>query len=189
MKWSDVGGVLAHLAPTLAAAAGGPLAGSAVTALENVLKVIPKPTASLDSRQDALAQTIGLATPETLLAIKTADADFQVQMAQLGFADAEAIAKLVTDDRANARDRQIKIRDKTPAWLAFIITFGFFTLIGFVCIRPVPPTSAGEVNIMIGSLGTAWIGIVTYYFGSSAGSDRKTDIIAASPAVAVHTIP
>jgi hypothetical protein len=176
MKWNEVGRVIGKLAPMIASAVGGPLAGSAVTTMEAAFGL--KPEGALDARQDQIAKTLALASPEMLLALKTADRDFQVKMTELGFADAEALAKLESDDRMNARGREIALRDFTPRALAIGVTAGFFGLLLFMCLRQVPAASKDILNIMIGSLGAAWVTIVSYYFGSSSESSKKTDLLA-----------
>jgi hypothetical protein len=180
MKWNQVGSVIAKLAPTVAAALGGPLAGSAISVVESTLGLAPKGNTS--AGQDAIATAMGSATQEQLLALHNADHDFAAKMAALGFADAESIASLADADRANARAREISVKDRTPAVLAIGVTLGFFCLLAFMCFHPVPKESKDMLNIMIGSLGAAWVSIVGYYFGSSNGSERKTEIIAGSPA-------
>jgi hypothetical protein len=176
VKWTDALSVLSKVAPSLAAAAGGPLAGSAVSALESVLGL--HPDGDLSKRQDAVTAAFAGATPETLLAMKKADQDFQSRMTELGFADAQALAKLGNDDRDSARKRELAVRDWTPSALAAIVTIGFFGILGYMCVQEVPRESKDMLNIMLGSLGAAWIAIVSYYFGSSSESSRKTDLLA-----------
>ncbi len=89
---------------------------------------------------------------------------------------------LIFKDMADARNREVVIStsDKAPLInkitlpvLAAFITFGFFGLLAYMCKWEVPPSNKDIINIMIGSLGTAWIGVVSYYFGSSSGSKDK----------------
>lgn len=179
MKWSDILPALAQLAPTIAAAAGGPLAGTAVNAIEGALG-LNKSSGDLSQRQNDIAAAISGATPDQLLALKKADNDFQTQMTELGFKDAEAIKALEVQDRDSARKREVDTKDWTPRALAGGVTLGFFSVLLYMMVHDVPATTKDVLNIMLGSLGTAWVSIIAYYFGSSSGSDRKTELMAKS---------
>jgi hypothetical protein len=126
----------------------------------------------------AIAEAVSGATPDQLLQLKQADNAFAEQMQQIGFAHADELEKIAADDRANARARQVAVRDLTPTVLAFGVTIGFFATLWFVFGHGVAAEARDMANIMVGTLGTAWVGVITYYFGSSAGSDRKTEILA-----------
>jgi len=161
------------IAPTLGTALVGPLGGMAGLALAKVLGV-PDESAHDDT---ALAAAVQGATPDQLLALKKADNDFKLQMQELGFKDLEALEAIAAGDRASARDRETKVGDWTPRLLAGGVTLGFFGLLSFMLRREVPAGSTDVLNVMVGSLGTAWISIISYYFGSSASSARKTEIM------------
>ena len=164
--------IVSSVAPTIGTALGGPLGGVAGLALAKVLGV-PESGPNDDS---ALAAAVQGATPDQLLALKKADQDFAIKMQELGFKDLEALEAIAAGDRASARDREIKTGDWTPRALAIGITLGFFGLLVFLLKKEPPAGSRDILNIMLGSLGSAWIGVVSYYFGSSAGSARKTEL-------------
>jgi len=107
-----------------------------------------------------------------MVALKQAELDVQTKLAQLGFQDAEELASLADQDTANARARQIALRDRMPAFLASGVTLGFFGTL-YLLSRGVNPQAHDVMLTMVGALGTAWISVVGYYFGSSAGSARK----------------
>jgi hypothetical protein len=154
------------VAPSIASAVGGPLAGMATKAISEAL--LGKP----DGSEEELLQAAARATPEQLLALKKAENDFAVQMRELDI-DLERIA---SEDRDSARNREIKTKDLTPKLLAASVTVGYFGVLFYMLTHGLPTTGGSEAMlVMLGTLGTAWGGIMAYYFGSSAGSKAKDE--------------
>lgn len=154
------------VAPSIASAVSGPLAGMATKAISEALLGRP------DASEAELVQAAAKATPEQLLALKKAEQEFEVQMRELDI-DLERIANA---DRDSARNREIKTKDLTPKILAGFITAGYFGVLFYMLRNGLPQHGGSEAMlVMLGTLGTAWGGVVAYYFGSSAGSKEKTD--------------
>lgn len=168
MDWQ---GIVATVAPWIGTALGGPFGGMAVSAIGDALGIS-------GATQDNIKKALSGATPEQMLALKEADQQFQVLMAKMGYEHIEALEKVAGDDRNSARGREMAIRDKTPMILAYGVTVGFFGVLLMIMFHAVPDDSRDVMNIMLGALGSAWTAIMAYYFGSSASSNRKTELIA-----------
>jgi hypothetical protein len=159
------GGILATIAPTVASAMGGPLAGMATTALIGALGLTP------EASKDDVFKAIASATPDQLLKLKEIEQQFLIDMKKLEI----DVAKLNVDNTKDARAREVATRDWTPRILAGLIISLYigvqFYLLGYVL-------DDKQINIVMRSLGTldAAVGLVLgYYFGSSVGSANKTD--------------
>jgi hypothetical protein len=163
------GPLLGQVAPTIATALGGPLAGVAVKTLSNAL------FGHEDATEQQISDAMASATPDQLAAIKKIDADFKVQMKSLDI-DLERIA---AGDRDSARQMQTATKDWTPKALAFIITFGFFGALIYILVFGIPKSGTEVILMMLGSLSTSWTGVTQFYYGSSAGSKQKTDALTA----------
>jgi len=167
MDLSKIGGLLAQVAPTVATALGGPLAGLAVKTLSEALLGHP------DANESDVSAALMNATPEQLQKLKETDATFKLKMKELDI-DLERIA---SGDRDSARNMQMHTNDWIPRAMAIMVTFGFFGILTWLLTKGVPPTGSETLIYMLGALGTAWTGIVQFYFGSSAGSKAKTDAL------------
>jgi hypothetical protein len=176
MDWKDILGVVNKLAPTIAAGLGGPLAGGAVAALQKVFGLTEGGTT--DDAQSALVAAISGATPDQLLAIKKADQDYAIRMQELGFKNIESLEALATTDRDSARKREVEVKDRTPKILAYAITVGYFAVLAALMLGAVDESSKDILYIMLGTLGTAWVGVINYYFGSTSGSLDKSKLLA-----------
>ena len=162
------GPLLGQVAPTLATALGGPLAGMAVKTLSEAL------LGRVDGTAQDVSDALASASPEQLSAIKQIDADFKVRMKELDI-DLERIS---AGDRDSARQMQAQTQDWIPRVLALIITIGFFGILTYMLLNGMPQSGTEALLMMLGALGTAWTGVVNFYYGSSAGSKAKTDAMA-----------
>ena len=158
--WLDT---VEKLAPTLASALGSPVAGMAVSALESALGM------SGDDVQKTIESN--KLTADQVAAIQLAEINLKAKAQELGL----DFAKLGNDDRASARDMQKAVKSWVPSFLAITVTVGFFGILVGLMIGKID--QAAEVDIMLGSLGTAWTGIVAFYFGSSASSQSKDQML------------
>ena len=163
----DFGPLIGSVAPTIATALGGPVAGMAVKALSGAL--FGHENGTEEDIQVALANPTG----EQLATLKKIDADFKVQMKSLDI-DLERIA---AGDRASARDMQKETKDWIPRALAIGVTVGFFSIMIYMLIYGLPTSGNEAILLLLGALQTAWGGIIAFYFGSSSGSQKKDTMI------------
>lgn len=163
----NISGFVSKILPFIGAAASGNIPALASLAMQAVAQATGKSV----TKTDDIAAAVAGATPEQLVALKQAENDFAVKMQAMGFQNAEDVAKIDADDRTSARQREMTLKDRIPAILAIGITLGFFGLLATMIFVPMPAQSEKIIDIMVGSLGTAWISVVSYYFGSSAAHD------------------
>jgi len=70
---------------------------------------------------------------------------------------------------------QKETKSYVPPALAALVTIGFFGILLGLMLGYAKQSN--ELLVMLGSLGTAWTGIIAFYFGSSSGSQAKDQLI------------
>jgi hypothetical protein len=165
MNSDDWKRVLASVAPALATALGGPIAGSATAVIANEL--LGKDKAS----ESELATAVLGASPERLARLKQLSYEYEQRMAEL---DVD-VYKISVDDKKSARRMASEV-GMWPQWiLSAIFIIGYFVALGFVL------TEMGEIDEKVQVLAATLLGLFTreiptimqFWFGSSHGSKRK----------------
>ena len=87
------------------------------------------------------------------------------------------LERISAGDRDSARKREVLTGDFTPKVLAAAITIGFFGILFWMFIHGVPKNGNEALLLMLGALQTAFTGVIAYYFGSSAGSKAKNELL------------
>lgn len=154
---------LKTIAPTIATALGGPLAGLAIEAVSKAIGIDPKDVQATISD--------GKLSADQIMLLKQAEVQMAARAQEMGL----DFAKLNVEDRKSAREMQAETRSYIPAILAVTVTVGFFGILVGMMTETFKTSDA--LMLMLGSLGTAWTGIIAFYFGSSAGSQAKDDLL------------
>lgn len=157
---------LAKIVPTVASCLGGPLAGMAA---EFVAKHLGLDSSDVESVNKVLQDQ--KLTADQIAALQQAELELKARAAEMKL----DFAKLVAEDKKDARAMQVATKSWIPAILALAVTVGFFGILTMLLLGYAEKSDA--LMLMLGSLGTAWTGIVTFYFGSSAGAEDKDQMI------------
>jgi zinc D-Ala-D-Ala carboxypeptidase len=154
---------LGQIAPTIATALGGPLAGMATELIGKTLGISSdEVTKAINSNKLTADQVAGLQQAELALKAKAQEMSLDFET-------------LATQDKKSAREMQMSVKSMIPPILAIGITIGFFGIMLGMMSGQVQSSEA--LMIMLGSLGTAWTGVISFYFGSSASSQAKDQLI------------
>ncbi len=151
------------IAPTIATVVGGPFGTMAYGLIAHELGVSPE--------EAKTTIEAGKLTAEQIASVQLAEVQIKAKAQELNL----DFAKLTVDDRKSARDMQSKNNSFIPGAMAIVVTLGFFGILIGLMTETFKTSEA--LMLMLGSLGTAWTGIIAFYFGSSAGSQAKDDLL------------
>jgi len=159
----DLSPVFKTICPTIVSALAGPLGGMAIEAISSKLGISP------EEAQKTLEN--GKLNGDQVAALQQAELALKAKAQEMNL----DFAQLENQDRDSARKMQIANQSWIPPVMAIIVTIGFFGILFALMSGRV--TKGDEVMIMLGSLGTAWTGIISFYFGSSASSQKKDELL------------
>lgn len=177
----DLKFALTTIAPTLATMLGGPLAGTAVAALEGCFGL----NAGAGEQGVSEAIAAGKMTPEVAAQMRARDQEhaeklraLDIDLAKLNADHEAAMAATDASDRDSARKREISVRGLTTPALAWTVVgasvaLGIAAITGFVT-KDV--SQQALVGTVVGYVFSEAKQVLAYYFGSSWGSDRKTEL-------------
>ena len=160
---ADWKGIVGTVAPAIATALGGPLAGLGVSALAGALDL------GEGASEEDVARVLAHPTPEQLLALKRAEMDFTARLKELDI----DLERLAVADRSSARRREAATGDSWTPRLLAVLTLGLFGgCVWWAFTSDMSTLDAAQSGIIGGVIGYASAKadtVVGYYFGGSAG--------------------
>lgn len=161
----DWKGTLAAVAPTVATALGGPLAGVAVKMAADALGVEPN--------EEAIQNVIATGDPEVMVKLKQLENDFTLKMEELGV-EKQRLSNANTD---SARSMQKENKSLVPPVLSVITVVGFFGLLIGAAFGVLTLTGSDVMMLLLGVLARETASVYNFWLGSSHGSQEKTALL------------
>lgn len=158
--------VVSVVAPSLGAALGGPLGGLAGQILGGLVS---------GGKVSDIEEAILTQKPETLLALKKLEQDYILKLEELGVEQ----SKVEASDRSSARDLA-KVNMRPQMMLSLLFIGGYFIILSafFVGKIEISPELKEPFLILLGVITANVPSIMQFWFGTSSGSQRKTDLLA-----------
>lgn len=175
----DITDVIKTVAPWIDTALEGPLGGMAVDAVADALGLQTKTV-------DAVKQAISGATPEQLLALKQADQTFQARMQELGFNLVKDLERIAADDRDSARKANVAGGVQAYLFWLSILLLGASLGSEITLLFKGYPVGVPEIVVgrVLGLFDAIAMAVMAYWYGTTAGSAQKTELLASAPPVA-----
>jgi len=153
-----LGGLLKSLAPTIASAAGGPMAGMAVKMAAKKLGL--PDTATANEIEDLIERE-----PDKAIIVREADKDFKNRIREMEI-DLESF-KTEVEDRKDARENFAT--DWTPKVFSVLtlLLYGAFVMI--VTLMPHDQNDETIISLVLGQLSGILGTAAAFFYGSSSG--------------------
>ena len=159
MEW------LNQIAPGIATALGGPLAGLAVTAISKAL--------GIDEKDVQKTIETGKLSAEQMMSLKQAEIELQAKAQELGL----NFEKLATDDRKSAREMQVSTKSFVPALLSILIVVGWSMVQYFLLTHIIAQEMRELVARVLGTLDGALMLVLGFYFGGIHNSQETNEML------------
>ena len=157
MELGIFGKLIENVAPTIATALGGPVAGMAVKALSNAL------LGHSDGSEDDIRSALATATPDQIAAIRKVDNDFKVQIKSLDI----DLVRIAANDRDSARQMAIGTHSFTPSIMSYVIVCCWALIQMFLFTHVIDPSMRELISRVLGTLDGALMLVLSFWFGSS----------------------
>jgi hypothetical protein len=167
---------LLNVAPTVASALLGPLGGIAVAGLGKIFGID-----GATQKDITKAITDSKITPDQLAEIQKLELQFKNDEAERGFKYSELEFK----DRDSARNLAVQTHSLTPSILTWLVVIIVLAAEGTMLFHVMPPGADPIVlGRILGTMDSALIMVLSFWFGSNSNSQRKTELLAQANLVA-----
>lgn len=164
--------VISAVAPALGAALGGPLGGLAGQVIAG----------AVGGNVDQLEKAIVANDPNAVVKLREIEAQFKQRCLELGVEQEEIALKFeqtAVADRQSAREMaKVNMWPQISISGLFLTGYFVFLYLFFGGAIEVPPDWKSEANLLLGILSVNVPIIMQFWFGSSSGSQKKTNLLA-----------